>query len=158
MTKWFLIISDLNSTFFPRDCNQQEFIIAWVPTLELTWKLRNGPFYGKEAQPQEVIARIIHKNTTKYVDARVSMKVCSIDNCVSSPPPLGWIKINIDIALKDNNCVVVVLLEAINVDRSLSKQKRYAFLMPILLSYVLSELQLKESSIVILEMSFLSRT
>ncbi|KAL0312770.1 UNVERIFIED_CONTAM: hypothetical protein Sradi_5676300 [Sesamum radiatum] len=109
LREWFLIISDPKSTFLPPDCNQQEFITAWALTLELTWKERNDRLHGKEAQPPEVIARIIHKNTTKYVDARVSRKVCSLDNCVWSPPPPGWIKINTDIALKENKCVTAIV-------------------------------------------------
>ncbi|KAL0322482.1 UNVERIFIED_CONTAM: putative mitochondrial protein [Sesamum angustifolium] len=88
---------------------QQEFITAWALTLELTWKERNDRLHGKEAQPPEAIAQLIHKSTTKYVDSRISRKICSFDNCVWSPPPPDWIKINTDIALKDNKCVTVVV-------------------------------------------------
>ncbi|KAL0340492.1 UNVERIFIED_CONTAM: hypothetical protein Sradi_4566000 [Sesamum radiatum] len=112
LREWFLIISDPKSTFFPPDCNQQEFITAWALTLELTWKERNDRLHGKEAQPLEVIAQLIHKSTTKYADARVSRKICSFDNCAWSPPPPGWIKINTDIALKDNQCVTAIVAQS----------------------------------------------
>ncbi|KAL0434726.1 UNVERIFIED_CONTAM: hypothetical protein Sradi_0180500 [Sesamum radiatum] len=85
--EWFLTISDPHSCFYP-DCEmQQEFITSWALTLELIWKARNDRIHGKETQAPEMIAKVVRKNATAYLNARNSRKMKIQTNCKWMPPP-----------------------------------------------------------------------
>ncbi|KAL0412514.1 UNVERIFIED_CONTAM: putative ribonuclease H protein [Sesamum radiatum] len=104
LREWFLEISSKNASFFPDNNIQNEFIIAWAITLELTWKARNDLVHGNEAQNPEQVAQSVLRNTLAHSEARISKKAKPQTNCDWQPPPMNWIKVNCDIALKDDKC------------------------------------------------------
>ncbi|KAL0402408.1 UNVERIFIED_CONTAM: hypothetical protein Slati_4270700 [Sesamum latifolium] len=104
LREWFLEISSKNASFFPDNNIQDEFITAWAITLELIWKAQNDLVHGSEAQNPEQIAQSVLRNTPAYSEARISKKAKPPTNCDWQPPPTNWIKVNCDIALKDDKC------------------------------------------------------
>ncbi|KAL0404010.1 UNVERIFIED_CONTAM: hypothetical protein Sradi_2041800 [Sesamum radiatum] len=109
LREWFMEIFKSNSKDFP-DCNtQQEFLSSWAITLEHIWRIRNEKIHGKEIQDLESIAKIIHNNTADHYAVHVSQKFKVLTNEEWAPPPLGWIKVNTDIALKNDKCFAAVI-------------------------------------------------
>ncbi|KAK4401360.1 24-methylenesterol C-methyltransferase 3 [Sesamum angolense] len=90
--------------FFPTDCNQQEFSIAWAITLELIWKIQNDLIHDKEPPSPEATAKMILNSTAKHLNARATRKAPVLENCEWSAPPPDWFKVNSNIALKDDKC------------------------------------------------------
>ncbi|KAL0408606.1 UNVERIFIED_CONTAM: putative ribonuclease H protein [Sesamum radiatum] len=104
LREWFMEISRPSSKDFPDCSTQQEFLTTWAITLELIWKARNDRLHGNHPQDLENIAKSILSKTTEHFDAQKSRKLKPQSNEEWSPPPQDWIKVNTDIALKEDKC------------------------------------------------------
>ncbi|XP_020699437.1 uncharacterized protein LOC110111773 [Dendrobium catenatum] len=114
------IISKLRSwgfnipTFQSLDCLSQLRILSknslnivkiYCTAVFYFWKCQNDSIHGKSIMPVSVIAGIILSSTmNKYpmlVDWGTSLR--SESSSIWHPPPLHWLKINVDAALLDSN-------------------------------------------------------
>ncbi|KAL0439338.1 UNVERIFIED_CONTAM: putative ribonuclease H protein [Sesamum latifolium] len=110
LREWFLAISNPNSSSFPDQSTQKEFITTWAITLERIWKARNDKVHGNDQQTLEAIAAGILKSSNEYWKVRNARLVQTKTNEEWSPPPTGWLKANTDITLKEEKCFAGIIV------------------------------------------------
>ncbi|KAL0433989.1 UNVERIFIED_CONTAM: hypothetical protein Slati_2733200 [Sesamum latifolium] len=110
LREWFMQISNPTSRDFPDVDTQLEFITTWAITLDQIWKARNDRTHGNVPQQLDTIARNILKMTGEHFVARRTRKVRTQNNEEWTPPPQDWIKVNTDVAFKDDKCFTAFIV------------------------------------------------
>ncbi|KAL0342468.1 UNVERIFIED_CONTAM: hypothetical protein Scaly_1909400 [Sesamum calycinum] len=100
----------LGKRIWSLDLHNRLKLFVWRTLFDtLPTRARNDLVHGSEAQNPEQVAQSVLKNTPSYSEARISKKAKPQTNCEWQPPPVNWIKVNSNIALKDDKCFAALI-------------------------------------------------